>query len=272
MRAIFLAVLIVLATVTAPVAQISRSERVKTYMVHLLFKQVVNKIRDVVRNTHPSVLGAKGTADLLIENFPVIQQHLRDTRAAILDEYNSFTVRVEDPPASPFDFIEDSTDRELLIQYLGDLDYLHEQLASAIEFNDMATAEEFSQAISQKGNQIENILDRWELPDPGFDAASMDCQPELWSGDWCTTYGTMSLSADGIAVGGRYTWDNGNINGILSEDGCTLSGDWFETPHKTDNDWGGFEFVLSGDDAWTGTWSYNNEPLGGRWNASRGAC
>lgn len=91
-------------------------------------------------------------------------------------------------------------------------------------------------------------------------------------GEYETEWGSLSLVQNGNSVTGKYSYDEGRLEGTLT--GMTLSGKWFETPSfEPPDDAGLFEFVFSDDlKSFTGMWKYGFEPgplTAGSWSGRK---
>jgi hypothetical protein len=76
-----------------------------------------------------------------------------------------------------------------------------------------------------------------------------------FAGAWKTTFGTMTFERSGNQITSSYDFDGGNIRGIISGDGRTLTGTYTETSAK-----GTFRFSLGAD----------GKSFSGGWNRSSG--
>jgi predicted nucleic acid-binding Zn ribbon protein len=92
-----------------------------------------------------------------------------------------------------------------------------------------------------------------------------------FEGQWKTDFGTLTLSVDGARVTGTYTHDSGRIEGILSDNGKTLTGTWSEAPSYTaPADSGRVVLTLAPDgNSFTGSYWYGQDKRGGSWNGAR---
>lgn len=87
------------------------------------------------------------------------------------------------------------------------------------------------------------------------------------SGKWDTNWGEMILEQTGNNVTGTYEWDNGRISGILS--GNLMTGSWSEAPtYSPPRDAGKVDITFE-QDAFSGRWGYESEPLSGIWEGTR---
>ena len=98
---------------------------------------------------------------------------------------------------------------------------------------------------------------------PGSEPQKSGCQG--FAGAWKTTFGTMTFERQGNQITSSYDFDGGNIRGILSGDGRTLTGTYTETEAK-----GTFRFSLAADGkSFSGNWtrtSGTREPPNGEWS------
>jgi len=91
------------------------------------------------------------------------------------------------------------------------------------------------------------------------------------SGNWKTSFGTLTLSQSASSVTGNYTSDDGKIGGAIK--GNVLKGAWSESPsYKPPKDAGDVEFVFSEDGkSFKGKWRYGHGGSGwkGNWSGTR---
>jgi len=93
--------------------------------------------------------------------------------------------------------------------------------------------------------------------------AKSGCQG--FAGTWKTTFGTMTFDRSGNQITSSYDFDGGNIRGIISGNGRTLTGTYTETSAK-----GTFTFSLAADGkSFSGNWnrtSGTRNPPSGVWS------
>ena len=91
------------------------------------------------------------------------------------------------------------------------------------------------------------------------------------AGTWNTNFGKMVLTQHGNVVTGRYTHDNGRIEGFLQ--GNRFTGKWKEAPtYRPSHDAGECEFLFSGDGAsFKGHWRYGfgGKAWSGGWSGKK---
>jgi hypothetical protein len=92
-----------------------------------------------------------------------------------------------------------------------------------------------------------------------------------WTGVWESgQWGRMELKQSGNTVTGTYTWDEGKIQGTVSDN--ILRGMWSESPsYSPPDDAGDFEFTLSSDGkSFSGQWRYGSDgDWDGDWNGNK---
>jgi hypothetical protein len=90
-------------------------------------------------------------------------------------------------------------------------------------------------------------------------------------GVWDTNFGRLTITQDGYKIRGKYTHDDGQIEGVLI--GRTLKGKWSEAPsYLPPHDAGEFEFTFAEDfKSFTGKWRYGYETQAwnGEWFGSK---
>ena len=123
--------------------------------------------KEAFRATHPSVVAATGTGEVLARNFPVIQDRLRRTRDAIAALGDGDDGIVESGPDIRFQFIGDDADRAALIRHLDDLGYLLDLYKEEASWDVEAPAlDEIRTAIAEKETAINRLLRIWgQQPD-----------------------------------------------------------------------------------------------------------
>ena len=98
---------------------------------------------------------------------------------------------------------------------------------------------------------------------PGSEPQKSGCQG--FAGAWTTTFGTMTFERQGNQITSSYDFDGGNLRGLISKDGRTLTGTYTETEAK-----GTFRFTLAADGkSFSGIWnrtSGTREPPSGKWS------
>jgi len=60
--------------------------------------------------------------------------------------------------------------------------------------------------------------------------ACLMAEEKTFQGDWYTNCGVMIIKNQGNYIEGTYGSDGGHFTGLFSEDGKTLSGNWFDPP------------------------------------------
>jgi len=95
---------------------------------------------------------------------------------------------------------------------------------------------------------------------------SLQAAEPTFAGEWDTTYGRMSLKADGKTVSGHYTYAGGDMNSVTgTQNGRTLTFTYTE-PGVT----GEGLFTLSADGAsFDGQWRPNGSETWGQWSGRR---
>ena len=86
-----------------------------------------------------------------------------------------------------------------------------------------------------------------------------------------SSWGTLTMVADGVNVTGNYTHDSGRLEATLSEDGETMVGTWAESPsYEPPSDGGKVTFVLGDDEmSFSGYWWYGEDQEGGSWSGTK---
>jgi hypothetical protein len=92
-----------------------------------------------------------------------------------------------------------------------------------------------------------------------------------FEGVYDSSWGELTLTADGLWVHGAYTWENGQFHAELASDGVTMEGTWGEEPTYTwGDDSGTIRFAFAEDhDHIEGTFVYGDGPGGGGFWATR---
>lgn len=145
-------------------------------------------LAEVLRDIHPSFLAANLTGEQLARNAPVIRSRLRATRQAIEDLAAGRPTR----RTTPFEIIQDPSDRRQLLRHIKDLEYL----MSEVELSTSAgERQEFARAIQSKLAQIDRIYVKWT-----GNAASGQPVTGPWLG-----WGQIILQGDAGRYEGTYT-------------------------------------------------------------------
>jgi len=95
-----------------------------------------------------------------------------------------------------------------------------------------------------------------------FISSGVVSQENTFNGKWYTNVGLMTIKVEGSYTSGTFGTDGGNFNGIVSDDGQNLHGNWFVSPSIGPGfNAGRFTMKLSDDgNSFIGrTWHGNNE-------------
>jgi len=92
-----------------------------------------------------------------------------------------------------------------------------------------------------------------------------------FEGVYDSSWGEMTITADGLWVNGGYAWENGQFHAELAADGVTMEGTWGEEPtYSWGDDAGTLRFAFVGDhNHIEGTFVYGDGPGGGSFWATR---
>lgn len=101
--------------------------------------------------------------------------------------------------------------------------------------------------------------------------ASESPEAKRYMGTWDTTYGMMTFVVTGNHASGVYEYRNGTLDATLSADRRSMEGWWYEEPTRNPpDDAGRVVFYLSDDgNTITGQWWYGQGEEGGTWDGTR---